>query len=186
MYSATEAKNLLLNEVQGPIKQESVTPAVTPQFVMNNSPTTQPKNYHPPYNGDHSVPTEYEQYSTPDSNQYIPQHSISSNTTDYNEHYYYDYFTDPNALRPTFSASSNSCSSSETDNPHGPPPPLPGAVINDNGAVIQQQPHFHNNAGHHFGYGHEAEPHVGPIHHEYSSVIVEAPQNYQIHDEFVH
>lgn len=192
-FSEREVKQLLLNEVQGPIKQEAVAPS-TPQFTINsNSPTPQPKNFHPitPYHADH-VPAEYDQYS--DSNQYIPQHSVSCNTPDYNnDHYYYDYFTDPNALRPTFSASSNSCSSSETDHPGQP---HPAAIINDTvgagGVVgaIHQATHYHNNAGHHFTttancYPHEPEPHPGPI-HDYPSVIVEAPANYQIHDEFVH
>lgn len=203
VLSEREVAHLLLNEVQGPIKQEAL-PVVTPSV---SPPPRRVKTAHQFYNNGDHVPvstTDYDQYSTTtttpstlDSNQYMPQHSISSNATDYNEQYYYDYFTDPIALRPTFSASSNSCSSSETEHPHvGPPPPHPNAVINENGGGVLQQTHYHNNVGgHHFAahaatggncYGHEGEPMPGTIHHEYSSVIVDTPQSYQIHDEFVH
>lgn len=107
------------------------------------------------------------------------QYTMTPSTTtalEFNDPHYYDYYAygvaDPNNLRPTFSASSNSCSSNEEQ---------PGLVEMGN--------YHHNgtttNAVGNFTCYNEGGQEVHNI-HEYEAVIVESPTHYHIHDEFVH
>lgn len=224
MFSEREVKHLQLNEVQGPVKLEPIsTPAtpVTPHFTINNpvSPAPSIKSYisqnsYPPASEHQPHLTEFETQYTDNNtiHQYIPpQQTIHATTADFtSDQNYYDpsYYpytasvNDPNMLRPTFSASSNSCSSSEGEQQI----PVHHISLNDGTALnIQpQQTHQHHNQYHethhtsdHFSLTcyNESPGHNGNNDHsatqQFASVIVEAPSTYhhqhqQMHDEFVH
>lgn len=205
-------KHLQLNEVQGPVKPEPVSTPVTPHFAINNpSPTPSLKSYinNSSYHiADQPLPQpEYEPYV----DQYIPiQQTIHANTADFTtDPNYYDpsYYTytatvnDANTLRPTFSASSNSCSSSEGEAQI----PTHNISLTD-GTILHSNPHHYHTENHHQNHHTPEHQHFtlncynespgGPpdqhhpnnvVTHEFTSVIVEAPTSYHMHhDEFVH
>lgn len=226
-FSEREVKHLQLNEVQGPVKLEPVsTPAtpVTPHFTINNpvSPAPSMKSYisqnsYAPASSDHQphlndFETQYTDNNT--IHQYIPpqqQQTIHATTADftsdpnYYDPAYYPYaasVNDANMLRPTFSASSNSCSSSEGEQQI----PVHHISLNDgNPLSVNMQPQsnhhqyheIHHHTSDHFsltcyndspGNVNNGNDHSGT--QQFASVIVEAPSAYHQHqlhhDEFVH
>ncbi|GAB0098366.1 Protein single-minded [Sergentomyia squamirostris] len=135
VLSEQECKDLLLNEVQGMVKNE---PVLTPQPVNTPAPVqhhqvataapqqpTASHHHHPPppppqqqqikeMPPSYQAPTDFDHYST-----YLHPGSMQSNDFGTPDNTYYDsFFTpyenhDPSAALRPFSASSNSCSSSE-------------------------------------------------------------------------
>lgn len=224
MFSEREVKHLQLNEVQGPVKLEPVsTPAtpVTPHFTINNpvSPAPSMKSYmsqnsYPPTSDHQPHLNDFETQYTDNNtmHQYIPpqqQQTIHATTADftsdpnYYDPSYYPYtasVNDPNMLRPTFSASSNSCSSSEGEHLI----PVHHISLNDGNTInMQQQTSNHHqyheihHSSDHFsltcyndspGNVNNGNDHSGS--QQFASVIVEAPSAYHQHqlhhDEFVH
>ncbi|XP_059619347.1 single-minded homolog 2 isoform X2 [Phlebotomus argentipes] len=228
VLSDQECKDLLLNEVQGPVRNEPVlTPQTPPQLppvttavpaVQHHQvPTAQvPATHHhhppPPPQPMKEMTGNYQEYEH--YHPYLHQQPGIQGGEFASENAYYDsFFTtydnhDPSAALRPFSASSNSCSSSEGEQQ------MSGMhMIQTPPMTAQTQTSGYDELSHHQqqfssmhcfgaaapgGAGALHHHHVAPLSHEpvfadykatpgpqYTSVIVE-PQNYHMPNEYVH
>ncbi|XP_063705085.1 protein single-minded isoform X2 [Culicoides brevitarsis] len=211
VLSEREVKHLQLNEVQGPVKLEPVSTPVTPHYNPV-SPAPSIKSYmsqssYPPTSEPQPQLNDFETQYTDNNtmHQYIPpQQTIHAATADfssdpnYYDPAYYPYSSavnDPNMLRPTFSASSNSCSSSEGEHQI----PVHHISLNDGNTLnMQAQTNHHqyhelHHASDHFSLAcyNDSPGNVNNGNdHSVAQQFVETPSAYHQHqlhhDEFVH
>ncbi|XP_055682081.1 single-minded homolog 2 isoform X2 [Lutzomyia longipalpis] len=238
VLSSQECKDLLLNEVQGPMRNDPIlTPQTPPQMttptantvstpaVQHHQVAAPPQaaashHHHPPTPQQQpikEIPGNYQAHSDYDHYHYLPQQGglqgtdFGADNTSYYDTFFASYDAhDPNsALRP-FSASSNSCSSSEGEQQisgmhmiQTPPMSAQSAAYGGEELGHHQQfsamncfagaaavpantgqMHHHHGAplSHHEPVFADYKAAPGP---QYTSVIVE-PQNYHMPNEYVH
>uniref|UniRef100_A0A1B0CA26 PAS domain-containing protein n=2 Tax=Lutzomyia longipalpis TaxID=7200 RepID=A0A1B0CA26_LUTLO len=238
VLSSQECKDLLLNEVQGPMRNDPIlTPQTPPQMttptantvstpaVQHHQVAAPPQaaashHHHPPTPQQQpikEIPGNYQAHSDYDHYHYLPQQGglqgtdFGADNTSYYDTFFASYDAhDPNsALRP-FSASSNSCSSSEGEQQisgmhmiQTPPMSAQSAAYGGEELGHHQQfsamncfagaaavpantgqMHHHHGAplSHHEPVFADYKAAPGP---QYTSVIVE-PQDYHMPNEYVH
>lgn len=200
VYSEQESKVLALNEAQGTARPEPIAPVtpITPLtqqssliHTPHHQPTIHPQNKH---NHNYNNAEFDQQYSN--THHYNIQTNSQSihNNNDFNDANYYDNFYnydahDSNSILRPFSASSNSCSSSEGElrQPTHSTTPLQQHIHAPTYSNCLR-PHFDANCFNSEN-AHEATNNYtseyktdGP---QYTSVIVEPP-NFQLSNEYVH